>query len=258
MSDLIPFLVTGIASGSLYGLAGIGLVLTYRTSGVFNFGHGALAAGAAFFFYTLHVTHGVAWPFAAFLTLLLFGGPVAWALERLTRSLGDVPEAVVVVATVGLLLGIEGFLFIQYGTSLRQSPEFLPTSGFDISGVTVTYSKVISFAIATASAFGLYAFLRRHRLGVAMRAVVDNPTLVALSAVSPRRVRLTAWSIGSMFAALSGILLAPTLGLDANLLTFLVVQAFGACAIGMFSSLPLTYAGGIVVGPVAGARSQTH
>src|SRR5882724_4995930 len=225
MTDLIPFLVTGIASGSLYGLAGIGLVLTYRTSGVFNFGHGALAAGAAFFFYTLHVTHGVAWPFAAFLTLLLFGGPVAWALERLTRSLGDVPEAVVVVATVGLLLGIEGFLFIQYGTSLRQSPEFLPTSGFDISGVTVTYSKVISFAIATASAFGLYAFLRRHRLGVAMRAVVDNPTLVALSAVSPRRVRLTAWSIGSLFAALSGILLATTLGLDANLITFLVVQA---------------------------------
>ena len=256
MSDLIPFLVTGIASGSLYGLAGIGLVLTYRTSGVFNFGHGALAAGAAFFFYTLHVTHGVAWPFAAFLTLLLFGGPVAWALERLTRSLGDVPEAVVVVATVGLLLGIEGFLFIQYGTSLRQSPEFLPTSGFDISGVTVTYSKVISFAIATASAFGLYAFLRRHRLGVAMRAVVDNPTLVALSAVSPRRVRLTAWSIGSMFAALSGILLAPTLGLDANLLTFLVVQAFGACAIGMFSSLPLTYLGGITVGVAASLATK--
>jgi len=256
VSDLIPFLVTGIASGSLYGLAGIGLVLTYRTSGVFNFGHGALAAGAAFFFYTLHVTHGVAWPFAAFLTLLLFGGPVAWALERLTRSLGDVPEAVVVVATVGLLLGIEGFLFIQYGTSLRQSPEFLPTSGFDISGVTVTYSKVISFAIATASAFGLYAFLRRHRLGVAMRAVVDNPTLVALSAVSPRRVRLTAWSIGSMFAALSGILLAPTLGLDANLLTFLVVQAFGACAIGMFSSLPLTYLGGITVGVAASLATK--
>jgi len=256
VNDLIPFLVTGIASGSLYGLAGIGLVLTYRTSGVFNFGHGALAAGAAFFFYTLHVTHGVAWPFAAFLTLLLFGGPVAWALERLTRSLGDVPEAVVVVATVGLLLGIEGFLFIQYGTSLRQSPEFLPTSGFDISGVTVTYSKVISFAIATASAFGLYAFLRRHRLGVAMRAVVDNPTLVALSAVSPRRVRLTAWSIGSMFAALSGILLAPTLGLDANLLTFLVVQAFGACAIGMFSSLPLTYLGGITVGVAASLATK--
>jgi ABC-type branched-subunit amino acid transport system permease subunit len=81
-----------------------------------------------------------------------------------------------------------------------------------------------------------------------MRAVVDNPTLVALSGEHPPRVRQVAWAIGSSFAALSGILLAPTLGLDANLLTLLVVQAFGACALGLFSSLPLTYAGGVGVG----------
>src|SRR6266542_2086787 len=248
MSSIMPFIIVGVVSGSLYGLAGVGLVLTYRTSGVFNFGHGALAAGAAYLFYSLHVTHSLPWPVAAAITLLVFGVGVALAMERLTRSLGDVPEAVVVVATVGLLLGIQGLLWLQYGTSLRQFPEFLPTSGFDISGVTVTYAKVISVVIATVSAFGLYGFLRKHRLGVAMRAVVDNPTLLALSAESPRRVRLAAWSIGSVFAALSGILLAPTLGLDATLLTFLVVQAFGACAIGMFSSLPLTYLGGITVG----------
>ena len=58
-----------------------------------------------------------------------------------------------------------------------------------------------------------------------------------------------AWSIGCAFAALSGILLAPTLGLDAFLLTLLVVQAFGACAVGKFSNLPMTYAGGILVAP---------
>ena len=256
MTNLLPFLVTGIVSGSLYGLAGVGLVLTYRTSGVFNFGHGALAAGSAYLFYSLHVTHHVPWPVAAGITLLVFGVVVAWALERLTRSLGDVPEAVVVVATVGLLLGIQGLLWLQYGTSLRPFPDFLPTSGFHISGVAVTYAQVISFVLATASAFGLYGFLRRHRLGVAMRAVVDNPTLLALSAESPRRVRLAAWSIGSLFAALSGILLAPTLGLDATLLTFLVVQAFGACAIGMFSSLPLTYLGGITVGLAASLATK--
>jgi branched-subunit amino acid ABC-type transport system permease component len=256
MTDLIPFLVTGIVSGSLYGLAGVGLVLTYRTSGVFNFGHGALAAGSAYLFYTLHVTHGLPWPVAAGVTLVVFGVVVGAVLERLTRSLGDVPEAVVVVATVGLLLGIQGFLWLAYGNAIRQFPQFLPQSGFDISGVTVTYAQVISFVVATVSAFGLYTFLRRHRLGVAMRAVVDNPTLVALSAESPGRVRFTAWSIGSVFAALSGILLAPTLGLDAFLLTFLVVQAFGACAIGMFKSLPLTYLGGITVGVAASLATK--
>jgi branched-subunit amino acid ABC-type transport system permease component len=260
MRSLLPFFITGVVTGSLYGLAGLGLVLTYRTSGVFNFGHGAIGAGAAFMFYTLHVTHHVAWPLAAVITLVGFGVVVGWLMERITRGLGDVPEAVVVVATVGILLGIEGYLFLQYGDVTRNFPEFLPRSGFTLSGVNVTWSQVISVVIATASAIVLYGFLRRSRLGVAMRAVVDNPTLVALSGDSPPRVRQAAWAIGSAFAALSGILLAPTLGLDANLLTFLVVQAFGACAIGLFSSLPLTYAGGLAVGVAASVATKyfTH
>jgi len=254
--DLLPFIITGAVSGAAYGLAATGLVLTYRTSGVFNFGHGAVAAGAAFLFYTLHDTHGLPWPLAAGITLVVFGVVVAWVMERVTRGLGDVPEAVVIVATIGLLLGIDGFLFIQYGNVTRNFPEFLPASGFAVWGVTVTWSQVISVAIATSSALGLYVFLWRNRLGVAMRAVVDNSTLLALTGENPKRVRLAAWSIGSVFAAMSGILLAPTLGLDANLLTFLVVQAFGACAIGMFSSLPLTYVGGITVGVMASLATK--
>jgi branched-subunit amino acid ABC-type transport system permease component len=260
MRSLLPFVITGVVTGSLYGLAGLGLVLTYRTSGVFNFGHGALGAGAAFLFYTLHVSHHLAWPLAALITLVAFGLVGGWVMERVTRGLGDVPEAVVVVATVGILLAIEGYLLLQYGDVTRNFPEYLPTSGFTLQGVNVTWAQVISVIIATASAVGLYAFLRRGRLGVAMRATVDNPTLVALSGDSPPRIRQSAWAIGAAFAALSGILLAPTLGLDANLLTLLVVQAFGACAIGLFSSLPLTYAGGIGVGVAASVATKyfTH
>jgi ABC-type branched-subunit amino acid transport system permease subunit len=81
-----------------------------------------------------------------------------------------------------------------------------------------------------------------------MRAVVDNSDLLGLTGISPVRVRVTSWVIGSCFAALSGLLIAPTLGLDAFLLTLLVVQAFGAAAIGAFGSLPLTYVGGLVIG----------
>jgi branched-subunit amino acid ABC-type transport system permease component len=260
MRGLLPFIITGVVTGSLYGLAGMGLVLTYRTSGVFNFGHGAIGAGAAFLFYSLHQTHRVPWPVAALITLVVFGVIVGWVMERITRGLGDVPEAVVVVATVGILLAVEGYLFVQYGDVTRNFSEFLPTSGFTVQNVNVSWSQVISVAIASASAIILYAFLRRSRLGAVMRGVVDNPTLVALSGENPPRVRQAAWAIGSAFAALSGILLAPTLGLDANLLTLLVVQAFGACALGLFSSLPLTYLGGIAVGVAASLSTKffTH
>src|SRR5262245_24847858 len=102
MRELLPFIITGVVTGSLYGLAGVGLVLTYRTSGVFNFGHGAIGAGAAFLFYTANVEHGMPWPLAVLLTVAGFGIVVGWLMERITRGLGEAPEALVVMATVGI------------------------------------------------------------------------------------------------------------------------------------------------------------
>jgi ABC-type branched-subunit amino acid transport system permease subunit len=138
----------------------------------------------------------------------------------------------------------------------RPFPSFLPTGGFTVVGVTVSWEQAISVAIATTGTAALYLFLQRSRLGIAMRAVVDSPSLVSLTGERPVRVRRAAWSIGSAFAALSGILLAPTLGLDALLLTLLVIQAFGAAAFGLFSSLPLTYAGGVGIGILSSVATK--
>jgi branched-subunit amino acid ABC-type transport system permease component len=248
ISDLLPFIVAGIVSGSLYGLAGLGLVLTYRTSGVFNFGYGAIAAAAAFAFYTLHFAHHLAWPLAALVTILGFAVVIGPALDLITRSFVRAPDALVVVATVGILLGVEGYLYKQYGDSTITFPQFLPTSGFTVSDVTITWAQVISIGVAVAGATAVSLFLRRTRTGVAMRAVVDNPQLVRLGGERPERIRLYGWMLGAAAAAISGILLAPTLNLDVNLLTLLVVQALGACAVGLFRSLPMTFVGGLVVG----------
>lgn len=256
MNDLLPFLVLGLTTGALYGLAGLGLVLTYRTSGVFNFAHGATAAAAAFVFYTLHDQHQVAWPLAAAVTVVLFGVVVGTIMEVLTRTMPAASSVAVVVLTVGLILAIEGVLFIRYGDLTRNFPSFLPQTGFHLAGVIVRWEQVISAGIAVIAAGGLYAFLRFSRIGACMRAVVDSPTLVSLTGENPHAVARVAWIVGTSFAALSGILLAPTLGLDATLLTLLVVQSFGACAIGTFKNLPMTFAGGLVVGVVASVATK--
>jgi branched-subunit amino acid ABC-type transport system permease component len=248
VTSLLPYLISGLVAGSLYGLAGLGLVLTYRTSGVFNFGHGAIAAGGAFMFYTLHVTHGIVWPVAALLTVVIFAAVVGTVLEFITRPFSEASDAVIVVGTVGLLLGTEGVLYLIYGDSTINSPTFLPQSGFQLDGVQISWAEVISFLVAAGVASGLYIFLRYSRSGVAMRAVVDNPRLVSLSGDRPVRIRRRGWILGCAVAAIAGILLSPVLNLDVNLLTLLVIQAFGACAIGAFSSLPLTFAGGLIVG----------
>ncbi|HWB65631.1 MAG TPA: ABC transporter permease [Mycobacteriales bacterium] len=251
MTDLLPFLISGLVAGSLYGLAGLGLVLTYRTSGVFNFGHGAIAAAAAFVFYTLRDREHLPWQLAALITILLFAVVVGTAMELVTRPLATAPDAVMVAGTVGVLLLVEGVLYLVYGDSTRTAAPYLPQTGFHVGGVLVSWAQLTSFGIAVAVAVGLFGFLRRTRTGVAMRAVVDNPRLLDLTGQPAERVRRGGWALGCGVAALAGILLAPVLNLDVNLLTLLVIQAFGACAIGAFSSLPLTFLGGLFVGVLA-------
>ncbi len=116
---------------------------------------------------------------------------------------------------------------------------------------------MVIVVVALAATALLYLFFRISRMGVAMRGVVDNPHLLDVSGTSPVVVRRYAWIIGSTFAALSGVLLAPLISLDSTTLTFLVITAFGAAAIGGFTSIPLTYLGGLAIG-IGQALSQRY
>jgi branched-subunit amino acid ABC-type transport system permease component len=257
VKDFWPFVIAGLTTGSLYGLAAMGLVLTYKTSGIFNFAHGAIAAGAAYIFYELNTRNGVPWPLAALIVIFVVA-PIAGVLtERIARGLADAPPSAKIVATVGLLLMVSGTATAIFGAAAINFPQFLPVRTYRIAGINLGVDQMISMAIALVSAAALYSFFRFSKLGVAMRGVVDNPDLLDLAGTSPARVRTQAWIIGSAFAALSGILLAPLTGLDAILLTLLVVQAFGAAAVGAFTSLPLTYLGGLVIG-VGGALATKY
>ena len=120
--------------------------------------------------------------------------------------------------------------------------------------MVITYEQIVIMAVALAATVALAVFFRRFRLGLAMRAVVDDPTLLALNGTSPVAVRRAAWIAGSVFVCLSGVLLAPSVNLDSMVLTLLVVQSFGAAAIGRFSNLPLTYVGGLAHRGRVGSR----
>jgi len=251
-----PFIVTGLATGSLYGVAAMGLVLTYKTTGIINFAHGAVAAAAAYVFYEFHVKRGLGWPVAALLCVAIVGVLGGIVMERIARGLAQAPPAAKIVATVGLLLMVQGTTTAIYGAPNIPLAQFLPQNVYRIGGVNVGADQLITFILAAAAAAGLYTFFRFSRAGVAMRGVVDNPTLLDLTGTSPTKVRTQAWMIGNAFAALAGILLAPLLGLEATLLTLLVVQAFGAAAVAAFTSLPLAYLGGLVVGVSAALSTR--
>jgi ABC-type branched-subunit amino acid transport system permease subunit len=153
-----------------------------------------------------------------------------------------------VVATIGLLVLLQSALTGAYGDSTLQFPSFLPDQGMHLFGVYVLGSQFIEVAIAIAGTAGLYIFFKRARMGAAMQAVVDSPTLLALEATNPVAVRRYAWAIGSCFISISGMLLAPSLGIDVSLFLLIYIAAFGAAAVGAFSSLPITFAAAMGVG----------
>jgi ABC-type branched-subunit amino acid transport system ATPase component/branched-subunit amino acid ABC-type transport system permease component len=257
MHYLLPFIIAGITTGAIYGMAATGLVLTYKTSGIFNFAHGSAAAVAVFVFYYLRTEHNWPWPAAAVISVLLLGPAMGLLLALVARLLEQAGHVLKIAATVGILTAVLAIGNIWYGSATTSFPDFLPTSTVRIFGLYVGWNQIIEIIISLIACGGLYCFFRYMRLGMAMRAVVDDPALLATTAQSPAAVRRWAWIIGSTFAALSGILIAPGLGLDGVVLTELIIQAFGAAAIGYFSSLPLTYVGGLVVG-IAGSIATKY
>ena len=253
----MPFIVIGLTTGAVYGLAGTGLVLTYKTSGIFNFAYGAISALAVFVFYFLHTKHGMPWPWAALLVLFVLSPIEGLGLELFARILEPATATLKVVATIGLLLIVVGVGTLWYGNANVNFPPFLDTNTIRFLGVNVGWDQITVVIISLVSTAVLYYFFRVVRLGVAMRGVVDNPDLVSMTGTNPVAVRRWAWIIGTIFASMAGLLLAPSLSLNAEIIALLVVQAFGAAAIGYFSNLPLTFVGGLFIG-VAGALATKY
>lgn len=243
-----PYVIAGVSDGSIYALAALGLVLTYKTSGLFNFAIGAQAAASAYVFYTFRVTEGLPWPLAALLAMLCVGIGGSLLLERIAFLLSDSSATVRVVAVIGLLVLIQSALTGAYGSATLSMKPFLPTSGFTVGGVTIQVGQVILTGLALAATGGLYAFFRQSRLGTAMQAVVDNPTLLMLEATNPVVVRRYAWAIGSCFVSISGMLVAPILGVDVNQMLLLFIAAFGAAGLAAFTSLPVAFMAAVAIG----------
>lgn len=250
MNYLLPFIISGIATGSIYGLTATGLVLTYKTSGIFNFGHGAIATVAAYFFYWMHVSHNIDWKLSFVVAVLVLGPLMGFGMEGLSRQLSRQRLVYKVVGSVGLIVLVQALATLKYGFSTKPFPSFIPGGDktFGLWGARVGYDDVVITAVSVLAVAALFVFFRFSRTGTAMRAVVDDPDLLDLQGTNPVRVRRLAWIAGCTLAAMSGVLVAPLIGLDSVLLTFLVVQAFGAAAIGAFVNIPLTFVGGVALG----------
>lgn len=251
MDALLQATVSGVAIAAILAVAASGLVLTYTTTGIFNFAHGALGMLGAFAYWQLRFEWG--WPApVALLVLLGVLAPLAGLLiERgIMRGLADAPETARVVVTISLLIALLGVGWILWSAEeSRRFPLFWGNQGSNDSlGFPVTYHDMTALGVAVALAIGLRVFLYNTRSGIAMRAAVDDRSLASLNGARPMRSAMLAWAIGCSLAALSGVLMAPITGLRHIELTLLIVNAYAAAIIGRLRSLPLTFLGALVLG----------
>lgn len=258
MSEVVGILVVALPVGGVYALAASGLVLTYRTSRVFNFAHGAVGMFCAYLFYQAWIVWGLPVGWAAALVVLVFAPVLGLVAERLIfRPLRGAATSVKVVVTVGLLVALQGAVSLLWGSEAIFLPSLFPEGSVRILGdarLGIDQLGILLVSLTTLAILG--AIVRFTPFGLRVRASVDRQELAELSGVRTARVSALSWALGFSTAAVAGILLSPILGLDAFILTLFVIQAFAAALFGRLRSFPLTLAGAMLIAVVEEAVSS--
>jgi branched-subunit amino acid ABC-type transport system permease component/ABC-type branched-subunit amino acid transport system ATPase component len=276
MNQFLTLVISGAVTGAIYSIMASGLVLTYSTSGIFNFAHSAIAFSAAYLFFQLNSSEDVDIPVlpAAVITVCVFTPLLGLLLDRLLlRRLAEAPVYARIVGTIGLLIGLPNlmqWLVIDVGintfdlglvgnqaTETGMPPPGLgpsPAHGYRLpeflAGVGVNSDQIAVFIAASISAIGLWYVMRRTRVGLEMRAVVDRETLAGLRGVNAARTSAVAWVLTMLLAGLGGVLMAPLFDLSAGTFELVVLGSLAAVVLGGLRSLPLAFVGGLALGVV--------
>ena len=249
MHEFLIYAISGLTTAGIYAITASGLTLTYVTTGVFNFAHGATGAFAAFAYWQMRFAWNWPAPIAILVTLGILAPGLGLLLERfIMRRLEGTSDATKLVVTVAVLVATVGIIqTIWDPTSFRTTHELFGNK-FTVANIDIPYNDVTVLVLALLVAIGLRLLLYRTRLGVAMRATVDDRSLAVMNGARPNRASQASWIIGTQLASLAGILVAPKLNLSALPLTLLIVNAYAASMIGRLRSLPMTFVGALILG----------
>jgi branched-chain amino acid transport system permease protein len=255
MSEFLRYTIFGLAFAGVYFIAASGLVVTYSTSGIFNFAHGAVAMIAAFSYWELRVRHHLPAPLAFVGVVFVLAPIIGVVIERLImRNLGGAATITNIVVTIGLLVTLLGIASVVWAPSnfvvTPALPRFFQSNVVSVAGAPIPWHYLFVLGLSVLAAMSLWVLLTRTRLGIAMRAVVDDRNLARLNGQNPAVASTAGWVVGSMLAALAGVLLAPILALDVARLTLLVINAYAVAVVGRLRSLPLTALGAAILGLV--------
>ena len=258
MGTFFSYALPGIPTGCEYALMAVGLVITFRATGVFNIAFGAQAFVSAFAFDLLN-QYGPHWNmWVSFVISVLVVAPLmGLALDRfLFRHIPTASTTVKLVSSLGLLVAIPQTIPIIFGATPRYNVGFLwlnpQTVFFHAAGTPINGWQITNTVLTVVIVLALMAVFKWTSVGLKMRAVVESRRLSQLEGVNASGVAAGAWALSSVLAGLSGVLLLPIQNpLDpTNTLSFttLLVAGITAAAIASLSSIPIAFLAGLAIG----------
>jgi branched-chain amino acid transport system permease protein len=249
MLFFLQLLVNGLSIGFLYGLAALGFVVIYKSSGVLNFAHGELLAFGAFLFLILATWARLPMPLV-FLLTLLGSFALGFIVERLfLRPLIGEALIYVIMLTVGLAAMFKGLMLFVFGGNLHSYPDFLPKElSLHFGEIFIPSVYVASFILGVLFLAIFGYFFKYSSQGIYMRSVADNQPAALSLGVHVRRVFALSWAIGAMVAAMSGIILGIINGINVHELSAIGLKVFPVVILGGLDSIGGAIIGGVIIG----------
>ncbi|MGW2226235.1 ABC transporter permease subunit [Streptomyces formicae] len=242
--------LAGLSVGSAAALTGIGLIVTYRATGVLNFAHGAIAMVCAYVLRQFTAEWHWPLPLAAAVTLLVIAPAIGLLLERAVfrpLAVRGGAQAQTLVASIGVFILLVGAAALLWGQGARaDAPTLLSADPW------------AQLATAVALALAVGAVTRWTRFGGELRAVVDNRRLAVLSGIDADRVAAAGWAFGSFTAGLTGVLLAPYLRLDPYGMPLLVMEVLAVAVAAGMRSLPVAVLVALGLGVAQSQLTRLH
>ena len=247
MEVFIQQVVSGLATGSIYAALALALVMIYEATDVVNFAQGEMAMFATYICWSM-LNAGMPYWVAFFATLAFaFAGGVL--IERvIIRPVENAPILTIVIVTIGLLVIFNSVAGWIYTYVQKPFPSPFPGEPLKFGEIVFGSHDLGQIAVTLVVLACIYVFFRYTPLGLAMRAAAQNPVSSRLVGIRVGWMLALGWGLAAMFGAVAGMMVAPVLFLDPNMMGGVQIYAFAAATLGGFTSPLGAGVGGLIVG----------
>jgi branched-chain amino acid transport system permease protein len=247
MESFAQQVVTGLGTGSIYASIALALVMIYQATDVVNFAQGEMAMFSTYLAWSLLQAGLPYW--VAFCLTLAISFVAGVVIQRVVmRPVQHAPVLVIVIVTTGLLVIFNSVAGWIYTYTQKPFPSPFPSAPVHLGAVVFSAHYVGEIAVTLGVLAALYAFFRHTRLGLAMRAAAQAPLASRLAGIRVDSMLALGWGLAAAVGAVAGVMIAPVVFLEPNMMGGILIYAFAAATVGGFSSPLGAVVGGLLVG----------